>query len=554
MRRVPVVPLAQRSLVVGLLLATFFAPGAYAVVAGGLALLNALALIRAAAPPVRLALSTVTAVLFPLCAEAGGAGFAAIAGTLLALPGAGDALRSLALTANRASRDQVHRAMFSARQLSGRPLFVARRIPLPALRALILAGVVVVTLGLAAGRWVLVGAGAVFLGWLLALVGFVLLRLPLRFLEADSARLRALVAKRSDLAVVLRPHTPLPCILRLHSFVPWVEVSPAEVRIDGSRISAHLAVTPPLAGPSELALDVLAIDPWGLTGTLQSVEVTKLHIIPRARYAAWLARRYLERTPPGLTGMMSAATFARRGVRGGMEYYGARSYAPGDSLRDIDWKHTVKLREIVVKEFHMVAGQAAVLVVRLDAGDADAVDRLAYGIVTTTLTLAQEGIPMVLAGYTEHDVVGVTMRLAPRAAVRQALELTGRIVLAASARRSLAFPHLGRLRRMRRLLAGTEPARRLSDLLGLEIEAIADRAATHPAGRAARLAVRQVQPPAAVLTIAAAGDDDTALDVALGQLSRLGYRRVWFDPVTDGRTGGRGMGVDHARQARRAPR
>ena len=142
---------------------------------------------------------------------------------------------------------------------------------------------------------------------------------------------------------------------------------------------------------------------------------------------------------------------------------------------------------------------------------------------------------MVLAAYTGHDVIGVTMLLAPRTAVRQALRFTGRIALAVPAQRSLTLPHLGRLRRMHRLLEGTDAARRLHNLLGLEIETIADRAATHPASRAARRAVKQVRPPAAILTMAAADDDATALDVTLGQLERLGYRRVSLNSLKDGR-------------------
>lgn len=56
---------------------------------------------------------------------------------------------------------------------------------------------------------------------------------------------------------------------------------------------------PPLAGPSKLRLQASAVDPHGLIQTNQILEPIELHIIPKAKYAQWLAKKYLEQTASG---------------------------------------------------------------------------------------------------------------------------------------------------------------------------------------------------------------------------------------------------------------
>ena len=61
----------------------------------------------------------------------------------------------------------------------------------------------------------------------------------------------------------------------------------------------NLSITSPLAGPSYPQLQVSVIDPWGFTQVNQAIEPVELHVISRARYAEWLALRYLEQTGVG---------------------------------------------------------------------------------------------------------------------------------------------------------------------------------------------------------------------------------------------------------------
>lgn len=523
MSGLPIIRIAQWTLALGLLLAVFAAPGVYAVVAGVLLFMQALALYGMLSPAARLLLSVVTSVIFPLCLEAAGAGFASVLGGLLALPGIADALRRLA-----ASQDVIQRPLAALRDdhRQGDVPYFPERHSTPAVRAVGLAGVGGTALGLATGHGALAGAGAVLLVWLLAMVGFIFLRVPPQFVVADRTRLRGLVGRRAEVSLALRRAGRLPCRLYLRSPVSWVVTQPSAADLDGQAVPIHLAVTPPLAGPSRLVLEAVAVDPWGLIETGQEVDVADLHIIPRARYATWLAQRYLDRTPPGSSTLMVSVTPRRWGARGGVEYYGARAYAPGDTLREIDWKHTLKLGKLIVKEFRTAAGGPAIILVNLEVPDADSADRLAFRLVMTTLTLAQEGIPIVLAGYTQKAVSSVTPLLSPRDAVLRALSLTERVVRVAPLRRTLGLPRIGRLRRMWRQLEETGSAGRLADLIALEIRAITDQTTASPAAKAAQRGARNVPPPAAILSLSAGGEEATALDVTLERLNLIGYRRV----------------------------
>ena len=89
----------------------------------------------------------------------------------------------------------------------------------------------------------------------------------------------------------------------------------------------------------------------------------------------------------------------------GKEYFASRNYLPGDPLKNIDWKHTLKLNELIVKEYIETGGQAAVLAVNLSVNSAEEADKIALNLITAALTFAQEAIPAALAVYNHQKVV-----------------------------------------------------------------------------------------------------------------------------------------------------
>jgi hypothetical protein len=265
------------------------------------------------------------------------------------------------------------------------------------------------------------------------------------------------------------------------------------------------------------------VDPWGLTITPLQVPVADLHIIPRARYAAWLARRYLERTPPGA----APAAIARSGhgrLRGD-EYFGSRPYDPGDSLRAIDWKRTLKLHRLVSKDFRAAPAQPALIAVSLEAYDADSADRLAHDLVMKSLTLAQEGVVQSIAAYTGERVVEVSPPLAPRDAVLAALRLTARIITVRRLRRTLEPPRLVGLRRARHALSDGLGGR-LADVIALEIEVLAHEAARHPATAALQRVARYLRPPASLVTISVVDGGAAVPETTVERFAALGYRPI----------------------------
>lgn len=502
----------------GLLVLASLVPGPYAVTAAVLALAHGVLLYGPKSPAAHLIVWVASVGLVPVCVEAAGAGAAAVLAVLPLLVGVQDALRQMTGAAEGPPP--------GARLGWALPLGPGRRATLTS-HALLVAAIATIALGLVAGRWVLVGSGVSFLAWHGALMASIVRRVPHEFIRTVPATLRAVVSAQVRGTVALSVAGTLPLAVRLRSPVPWAQAQPdAFVAGRADTTTIHLSLTPPLAGPSQLALEAVALDPWGLVEIRTAVEVATLRIIPRAQYASWLARRFLEHTSGTTSPVLAASASTPRGRRGGIEYRGSRMYEPGDTLRMVNWKHTAKLRELVVNEFNDPAAQTAVVIVGLQASDPDGTDRLAFHLVTTVLTLAREGVPAVLAAYTDHEVMEVTSILAPREAVKHALRLSDWILRVTPEHRTLDPPKLSRLRRWRRVVSGTGPAGRLADLIGLEIQELVSQAAAHPAGRAARQAAARVRPPATLVAISVTSLGAAALAAALEQLQTEGYRSV----------------------------
>jgi hypothetical protein len=242
-----------------------------------------------------------------------------------------------------------------------------------------------------------------------------------------------------------------------------------------------VSLKPDLSGPSVVKLNCLVSDRWGLIQTRFELELIHLFVTPRARYAEWLAQKYLAATKPGEVRLESAITAVRPlyGFRSGIEYYGSQVYQPGDSLKSIDWKHSMKHDELISKEFAEFHGQTAVILVNLAAGSAEEADKLAYNIIITALSLAREDIPSAFSAYDQDSVRTTTRLLRTRQLVLKALQLTRQIITLADPVKYLSPPDVTRLRaNINRISQAESPAsKKLFELLQFEYRSISNNAA-----------------------------------------------------------------------------
>jgi uncharacterized protein (DUF58 family) len=311
----------------------------------------------------------------------------------------------------------------------------------------------------------------------------------------------------------------------------WAKINPTDVIVNREKTRLDLSYRPPLAGHSHLQLEVSSVDSRGFLQINQLLEPLQLQVIPRARYAEWLARKYMEHSG---TGTMTAATIPAQAIimpERGIDYWESRTYQPGDQLKDIDWKHTLKLSQLIVKEYIDADEQAAIIAVNLSVTDAEEADKLAFNLITAALTLARENIPTAFAVYNHRNVILSTTIIESSEIVRQALSLFRKITQVKLTDRHLEPTDIARIRRNINQLkkVESEPARRLLSILDFEHRSIEEVARSHPATIALSATTRQVASPAMILLVSQLNHDAEAIRVTTEKLARRRFTTIPVD-------------------------
>jgi uncharacterized protein (DUF58 family) len=323
----------------------------------------------------------------------------------------------------------------------------------------------------------------------------------------------------------------IPIHVKLEPVDSWVHLEPQNVTLPvKGDIEATVQFTPPLAGSSKILIKAVFMDTRGLVEIGQTLQPLDLHIIPRAKYAQWLANKYLEQTASG-AGIMadvqrSKSTVAKHGI----EFQGNRPYQVGDRLKDIDWKHSYMLNEVIVKEFSGEQGNTGIIVADLTANDLEDADVLAYNFVMSALTLAIESLPSALAVYNQKEVISVTGPTDPRETLKKAIMLTEKIIVTESKLKVLNQAELGMLKRSISQLdqVEIESANKLSELLRIEVDANQEAAKTHPSTLALSKAVENRQGPAVITVVSSLNTDSDALSMELEKLKKAGYSTIFI--------------------------
>jgi uncharacterized protein (DUF58 family) len=262
----------------------------------------------------------------------------------------------------------------------------------------------------------------------------------------------------------------------------------------------------------------------------QVLEPLDLYVIPRAKYAEWLAMKFLGQAmmQPASTSTALLSSTTLRSTSRSVEYLFSRPYQPGDSYKDIDWKHLCKLNEFIVKEYSDAQELVTIIAANLTVKDAEEADNLAYSLITLALTLAKVTVPTALAAYNHREVLLTTNAADPKDVLKTTLKLAQSITSVSPQKRFLDPPDVRKLKKIKSQLeqVNTISAQRLIELLQLEDDAIQKEASSHPATRALSKTAARVPPPAVIAVLSNHNHDAEALLVTLHKLEKQGYRTM----------------------------
>ena len=354
----------------------------------------------------------------------------------------------------------------------------------------------------------------------------VLRRLPLKPVEEIQVQQRMVAGSEGHLYIELTSKTKIGGLLFVESPYEWLKVSPNILSLKENKLVAKVSLSPMLSGPSIVKLKGQATDRWGLVRVRFELEPIRLYVIPRARYAAWLAKRYLAETKQGTLPLISniAALKPIYGLRRGVEYYGSQLYQPGDSLKSIDWKHSLKYNELITKEFAEFHGRTAIILINLAAGNEEEADKLAYKIIVTAISLAREDIPAALAVYNHEGVELTTNVLQPQQLLLRSLQVAKRMVVFIDPVKYLNPPDVARLRaninRIR--FAESKASSVLAQLLQLEYKNLNNNAKHNPATKALSEVLAKVDKQSTIVIISHRNHDAEAIAFNTFSFARKG--------------------------------
>ncbi|MFC2002716.1 DUF58 domain-containing protein [Chloroflexota bacterium] len=378
---------------------------------------------------------------------------------------------------------------------------------------------------------VMLFTGIAFFLYLISILIWVLRVIPKLPLDIPAIWKNIIAGNTANIALLTISKAPTRLYCLINPINSWIKITPQRFTLNSAKIELDLTITPPLAGPTYPKFQLSIVDPWGFIQVNHVIEPVELHVIPRARYAEWLAIKFLEHPRGDVAGVSTTSFMSSKLSKGGTEYFDSRTYQPGDEPTAIDWKHTMKSKQLIVKEYTESNAQATIIGVNLSVADAEEADKLAFDLITTALTLAYEAIPTGLAGYNHEGVVVTNTVTNPREILKQVLLLVKDITSVEFAHRFLQPPNLSKLRRNITLLkqVTSKASQQLLSMLDFEYQAIEEATKRHPATLAISSVTKYLSPPAIIALISQLNHDAEALPRISEHLSKKGFNIV---PIT----------------------
>ncbi len=392
---------------------------------------------------------------------------------------------------------------------------------------LVLTGIIIF-ISFVVNNRILLYTGVAFILYLTGVVFGIILTIRHSPLTAITTTGRIIAGTSGNMIVDLINRASARIHCQFGSHEPWLNVVPLAAILEKGRVKLNVSYTPPLAGNSRPQIQSITKDLRGFVQIYQIFEPIELRIIPRAKYAEWLAHKYLERSGVGMTTAASMRLQAIIKPKGGTDYQESRDYTPGDQLKDLDWKHTLRLSQLIVKDYTNDEESATIIAVNLAVADAEEADKLSFKLVTVALTLARENIPTALAAYNHREVVLCTNITEPDEVLKQALSLLREIIPVKTVNRHLEIADITDIKRNINQLkkAKSEPAQRLLSLLDFKYRSIEEFTKSHPATIALSSATKQVPTPATILLISQLNHDAEVIRVISDKLSKRRFTTV----------------------------
>jgi len=158
-------------------------------------------------------------------------------------------------------------------------------------------------------------------------------------------------------------------------------------------------------------------------------------------------------------------------------------------------------------------GQSAIILINLAAGNAEEADKLAYKIIITAISLAQEDIPAALAAYNHESVTLTTNMLQSRELLLRSLQVAQEMVTFINPVKYLSPPDVARLRANISRIRSVESkaSKVLVQLLQLEYKNLSDNARLNPATKALSEVLAKVDKRSNIVIISHRNHDAEAL-------------------------------------------
>jgi len=351
-----------------------------------------------------------------------------------------------------------------------------------------------------------------------------MMRLKIPAVEVKRKTVRVLVGDEKTIPISIHSKTLMTIYGKLEEEHDWMKIHPKYIKLNqNAQAKITIKIKPPLAAPVNPKLKIVWTDTRGLIFKYQDVTPIDLHIIPKAKYAEWLARRFLEGELPETESTIALSeikvvTHQRRGI----EFYKNRPYSPGDPLKNIDWKKSIKLRELITKQFAGIGESAVMMIICLTAQNEEEADQLSYNMVASALTLATEAIPTGLVAYNNKEVLITLKPGNPIDVLKKTLDLTKKITFVHVPERVLDPPDAQNLEKLLQRLEKVEskPFKKVFEILTLEQKSIEAHARLHPAYDALIKVRSLLPPPATLLIISPWSHDAEALSVGLSKICK----------------------------------